>query len=412
MSTLDWRRASAWMVGLSMACACAAPLPSRRAPPVTAHTPPPKPSGRCVLDLRQTPPQVLRSLEGLHVHFSDAGPGGPRLFEGDEGADGSVPRAAVWLSPDGIAEVTRLPSLFGSDVWLTSSHALGFRFSYEKQQDRLVVVRRGSPEIAGELDPLSPQIVRDAADGLDGASLLALGGAGQIGLVKVDRAGHASAPVSLVSGHEAQRLRIAREPRGDGLLLAWSEVDSGRSAATLWLARARDDGSPLDAPLPVDTAPAEQPALDVALASTPAGAVVAWDPITGGPDAGGPPGDVTLEVALRAFAVHAGAATPLGVVPLTSMAGAVASVGGFVLSNDVRATPLADDALITWSERQRRFATLAHAWRPVDIGADDRDAYAALLALGDRRAAFVWAPRNGPGPYPTLYATLLECTAP
>ena len=394
-----------------MACACAAPLPARRTTPVaTTGFPLPKPPGRCTLEVRQTPPQVLRSLEGLHVHYSDAGPGGPRLFEGDQSEDGSVPRAAVWLSSEGIAEVTRLPSLFGSDVWLTSSHALGFRFSYEKQQERLVVMRRGSPEIAGELDPLSSEVVRDAADGVDGASLLALSEGPEIGLVKVDRTGHPSAPVSLVSGHEAQRLRIAREPQGNGLLLAWSEVDSGRHAATLWLARMREDGSPLDAPFAVDAAPADQPALDVALASTPAGAVVAWDPITGGPDAGGPPGDVPLEVALRVFAAHAGAATPLGVVPLTSMAGPIASVGGFVLSNDVRAASLAGDALVTWSERQRRFATLAHAWRPVDIGPDDGDAYAALLALGDRRAAFVWVPRNGPGPFPTLHATLLECT--
>jgi hypothetical protein len=392
-----------------MACACAAPLPAHRATPGVTGSAPPRPAGRCTLGFHKTTPQDLRSLEGLHVHYSGAGPGGPRLLEGDEGADGSVPRAAVWLSPDGIAEVTRLPSLFGSDVWLTSSHALGFRFSTEKQQERLVVVRRGSPEIAGELDPLSPQVVRDAADGVDGASLLALGAQSEIGLVKVDRAGHASPPVSLVAGHEAQRLRIARETHGDGLLLAWSEVDSARHAARLWLARVREDGSPLDAPFAVDTAPADQPALDVALASTPAGAVVAWDPITGVPDAGGPPGDVPLEVTLRAFAVHAAAARPLGVVPLTSMAGPIASVGGFVLSNDVRAAPLADDALITWSERQRRFATLAHAWSPVDIGPDDGDAYAALFALGDRRAAFVWVPRNGPGPYPTLYATLLDC---
>jgi hypothetical protein len=309
-----------------------------------------------------------------------------------------------------MAEVTRLPPLFGSEVWLTSAHALGFRFSRERQQDRLVVMQRGTGQITGELESLSPQIVRDAVDGADGASLLALADDRAIALVKVDGAGHPSSPVTLVSGHRAQRLRIARELRGEGVLVAWSEAAADRSGVTLWIARVREDGGSLDAPRAVDSAPPDQMALDVALASTPEGAVVAWNPITGVPESAG--ADVPLQVTLRAFAVRAGVATPLGTVPLTSMAGPIASVGGYVLPNDVRAVPLAEDALVTWSDRQRRFATLAHVWNPVDGGADDRDAYAALLALDDRRAALVWVPRNAPESWPTLHATLIGCATP
>lgn len=370
------------------------------------HTSPPAPPTACTLAHHDMPPQPFQALDGFL--------GGPLVFVKRDPEDtAATQRAVVSLSPAGSATTTLLPEAFSDQVWVTSSHTLLVRFSVETQKERLVVLPRGRTDVLGELEGIREEEVRDVVDGAPGESLVALATFGAIGVARVDRAGRPGEPVALVTHHRARRLKLARERADHGLVVVWTEQDARDTPTSLWLARVREDGGLREPPVVIDSAPAPQPVADVAVVDTPDGAVVAWNPIVSQPEQGGGPHDVQLGVALRVYRARVGTSLArLAEVPLTTWAGPIASVGGFVLENHLRAVPLGDDALLTWIESGHRFATLALHWKPLDIGLDDKDGLTSLVSLGQREAAYLWTSPGDGDPWPTLRETRLACGSP
>jgi hypothetical protein len=349
-----------------------------------AGAPPPAPSAQvepttCVLSALAVEPQPLRSLTGFL--------GGPVVFvKRDDSAETRL--AVVRLASSGVAQVEPLPAAFSEAVSVTAVHSVIFQFSIEKQQDRLEVLRRGSSQVVGELEGVGSQHIVDAVDGSDGSSVLAMTKGGGVALLRVEPAGRVSLPTVLVTDHEARSVRLSRDAPGT-VLVAWTEQSADRTETSLWFVRASEDGRPLGAPVRIDTAKGAQPVVDVAVAASRQGPVVSWDPIVSHGERGGGD-DVVLGVSLRVFASTAGGAfAKAHEVDLTSHAGPVASVGGYVLSNHVKALPLGSDVVLAWENEGRQSASLVSSWNPIDLGASAEES--RLVSLGPTEVALISA---------------------
>lgn len=319
----------------------------------------------------------------------------------------------MWLGPSGVAQVEPLPAAFSDTVSVTASHLVLFQFSIEKQQDRLEVLRRGSSQVVGELEGVGAESIVEAVDGSDGSSVLAMNKGNGVALLRVEPSGRVSLPTVLVTDHAAHSVRLSRDAPGT-VLAAWTEQSADRTEASLWLVRAGEDGRPLGVPVRIDTAEGEQPVADVAVATSRQGSVVSWDPIVSHGESGGGH-DVTLGVSLRVFRSTAGGAFAKGhEVALTSHAGPIASVGGYVLSNHVKALALGSDVVLAWENEGRQFASLASSWNPLDLGASDKDDESRLVSLGPTEVALISA-RSAYGDagdyWPALEEIRLGCSA-
>ena len=234
------------------------------------------------------------------------------------------------------------------------------------------------------------EYIVDAVDGSDGSTVLAMNKGNGVALLRIEPAGRVSLPTVLVTDHAARSVRLSRDAPGT-VLVAWTEQSADRSEASLWLVRASEDGRPLGDPVRIDTAEGEQPVADVAVANSRQGPVVSWDPIVSHGESGGGH-DVTLGVSLRVFASTAGGVfAKAREVNLTSHAGPIASVGGYVLSNHVKALRLGSDVVLAWENEGRQFASLASSWNPIDLGASDKDDESRLVSLGPTEVALVSA---------------------
>ena len=308
------------------------------APSRAAHVHAAAPSAACVVTARRIAPQPLPRLQGFT--------GVPRVFSSRDPETGDTARAVVRLGPDHLAQIDALPAAFSDTVAATAAHSVLFRFSYEKQIERLVVLPRGGTTILGELEGVNSNDLREAVDGSDGSSVLAILEGATVGLVRIEPGGCAALPTAPVTERAARRVGLSRDTPGT-MRVGWVQTSDDRSESSLWVVRASEDGRPLAPPVVVDTAPGEQPVVDAAIGPPAKGPIVAWNPILTRSESADSH-DVVLGVSLRVFRLAGdGGAIKVREQSLTSHAGPIASVGGYVLGNHVQALPLRDDVVLS-----------------------------------------------------------------
>ena len=362
---------------------------------------------RCQLVARAEPPQELPQLAGFL--------GGPAIFVKQAAAP--VARAYVSLDASGVAKATLLPEAFSDHVRVTTSHVLLFRFDYTRQIDNLVVARRGGPDVTGQAEGISQEMLFDAVDGPAHSTLAAKYNGADISLLAIDAVGHISELVPAVTGHTAIKARIAATgPRS--VDIAWLEPNAEGSQTQLWFARFDWTSRRVVSTL-IDTAPELQRIADLTLTHSLLGTIVAWNPIVANKvtvrarASGGQ--ERMLPVELRTFRIPAdGRPRQLSRTSLEAMTGTVASVGGFIVPNYVQAVAFADDALLTWQNGGRLYASLVTTWQPIDIGEGKYDPSPALLSLGPRSARLVWNTEHQVPPdswWPTLQQISVTCAA-
>jgi hypothetical protein len=328
-----------------------------------------------------------------------------------------VSRAYVSLDASGVAKATLLPEAFSDDMRVTTSHVLLFRFDYTKQIENLVVVRRSGTDVTGRWEGISAEMLVDVVDGPAHSTLAAMYDGADISLLAIDALGHVSEPVPMVTGHTAIKARIAATgPRS--VDIAWLEPSAEGSQTQLWFARFDGTSRRVVSAL-IDTAPELQRVTDLTLTHSLLGTIVAWNPIVANNvtvrtlASGGQ--DRILPVELRTFRISAdGRARQLSRVNLEAMTVTIASVGGFIVPNHVQAIAFADDALLTWQNGERLYASLATSWQPMDIGEAKYDPSPALLPLGPRSARLAWnTPHRVPPDqwWPTLHQISVTCAA-
>lgn len=344
-------------------------------------------------------PQELPALAGFL--------GGPRFFEKRGGsADEDSQNAIVTIDRNGHAKVVSIPQIYDGQLFVTKAHRFFFGFNTPSQTDRVYVLHHNQPEILSQQEGIRPGDVIAALDGkIRGTSLLVVHADEGVRFYPVDANGYIGTATSIAFGGTPSRLHMTQDLAGN-CAFVWMEVDERRTTSTLWSARMESDGK-LSARVRVDSAPELQVAADLAIVASPNGMFVIWDPIVGAKSENGS-SEKTLDVALRVFRVDADArATALQTVPLTSFAGPIASVGGYVLSNYVQAVAFAGGALVTWTDRGKIMASELANWHPIEVGSADANAPAVLLEGNEREAFIAWAPTNLD--VPRIDAIKLEC---
>jgi hypothetical protein len=260
--------------------------------------------------------------------------------------------------------------------------------------------------------------VLDAVDGAAGETWVVLSEqplkrALGLYLHRISAASQVSAGSAVATGRVWQA-RIARFSDGR-FAVAFAVADGGRrySVSALWVAFFDRAGKPLGAAQRLDSVLGEQVVLDVALAASGSGAVVAWNPIVHVPK-----GKVdSVPVELRAFHVEPGRAPQLTRRDaLSAVVWRIPEAGG-ILPNQVQAASVSGQAVLVWQEIVNE-QTLALMAAPAEGGAPtaimtnlDRspllrsDGNALVIALWDRNAykhgrAVLTCATGLPGPAP------------
>jgi hypothetical protein len=272
-------------------------------------------------------------------------------------------------------------------------------------------------------DDLRPLV--DAADGANGETLIALAGklAGSYGLgvARIDASGKLRG-VTSIARRDVRQARLTRV--GDRFALAYVTAGGGRwlHVETLWLAFLDGSGAPVAPPARVDTARGEQMLVEIALAPSERGVVLAWNPIAGG----GSKKDVPIE--LRAFIAEPASAPRLvRRERLSSATWAVAGSAGGYLPNALQAVAFAKRAVLVWLDFRSNDSTPLVAV-PAERGApsviaEQPPGYPKLqrdgqLVFWDRnagkhqQAALLCPAADGPAPSPAPLPPLEEEPVP
>lgn len=192
--------------------------------------------------------------------------------------------------------------------------------------------------------------VIDAVDGAGGETFVAfatqtIGGTSGLFVARVDGAGKLTQQ-TLIQRGQPLHARIARLADGR---LAVAYVTYWRAQyyplASLWVAWLDGKGALVGKPERIDAARGDQPYVDLALAPSGGGALVAWDPI----GRVGKDDKKAVPIELRAFHVEPAAAKLVRRETLSSPTWVVAGSAGGILPNDVQAVSVGGKAILTWT---------------------------------------------------------------